>query len=259
MKKMHYLASIALCFLLFSCAEQKKAETEENSSQPAATDYTKALEGAWTTTETNRDGEKIQVTTIVMEGFLAESFYNVEKKLFERSFGGSWTVEGNTFTILTEFATSDTAQIGKTRSIVFDLKGDTIRFQGDDRLWTRIDNGQKGNLSGAYLITGRKRDGEMKRWTPDARKTMKILSDTRFQWIAYNVETKEFFGTGGGTYTAEDQSYTENIEFFSRDSSRVGASLGFDFKIVDGEWHHSGLSSKGDPIHEIWTHRRDLE
>ena len=88
---------------------------------------------------------------------------------------------------------------------------------------------------------------------------MKILSDSHFQWIAYNVETKEFFGTGGGTYTAKDGAYTENILFFSRDSSRVGASLGFEFGIVNDEWHHKGLSSKGDPIHEIWSLRKNVE
>jgi hypothetical protein len=47
--------------------------------------------------------------------------------------------------------------------------------------------------------------------------------------------------------------YTENILFFSRDNSRVGAQLTFDGKIEDGNWHHSGLSSKGDPIYEIWS------
>jgi hypothetical protein len=70
---------------------------------------------------------------------------------------------------------------------------------------------------------------------------------------AINPETKEFFGTGGGTYTFKSGKYTENIEFFSRDSSRVGASLSFDGKLNNGEWHQSGLSSKGDSIYEVWS------
>jgi hypothetical protein len=103
-------------------------------------------------------------------------------------------------------------------------------------------------------------NGEIKWRTPGVRKTMKILSGTKFQWIAYNTETKEFFGTGGGSYTTTpDGKYTENIEFFSRDNSRVGASLQFDFSIQDGNWRHKGLSSKGDPIDEIWTQREVLE
>lgn len=108
------------------------------------------------------------------------------------------------------------------------------------------------------MITGRYREGELTERMPGARRTMKILSGTKFQWIAYNVETKEFFGTGGGTYTSVDGKYTENIEFFSRDNSRVGASLQFDFAIEDGKWRHSGLSSKGEPLDEVWTKRSVL-
>ena len=88
-------------------------------------------------------------------------------------------------------------------------------------------------------------------WKDDPKNHVKL--------VAYNTETKQFMGTGGGTYTARDKEYTENIEFFSRDSSRVGASLSFEFDVENGEWHHKGLSSKGDPIHEIWTLREDLE
>jgi hypothetical protein len=102
------------------------------------------------------------------------------------------------------------------------------------------------------------RDGQLSKMTPGARRTMKILSGTRFQWIAYNTETKEFSGTGGGTYTTVNGKYTENIEFFSRDNSRVGASLTFDFSLEDGAWRHSGRSSKGDPINEVWTKREKI-
>lgn len=261
MKHTRSLLLITLLILLtLSCSQKKSeaSETQAKQEEPSGTDYYEALQGAWTTKDRNADGEEITVTTIVMDGFIAESFYNVERKEFIRTFGGSWSIEDNTFSILYEFSSSDTTEVGTSREIVFHLNGDTITFDGDDRIWTRIDDGQKGNLSGAWLITGREREGEMSRREPGPRKTMKILSDTRFQWIAYNTETKEFFGTGGGTYTAKDKEYSENIEFFSRDSSRVGASLSFEFGIVNDEWHHKGLSSKGDPIHEVWTLRTDL-
>ena len=85
---------------------------------------------------------------------------------------------------------------------------------------------------------------------------MKILSGTRFQWIAYNTETGAFPGTGGCTYTTIDNQYTENIDFFSRDNSRVGASLSFDYEFIDGIWNHSGLNSRGEPFFEFWNPRR---
>ena len=52
--------------------------------------------------------------------------------------------------------------------------------------------------------------------------------------------------------------YTEKIKYFSRDNSRVGARLQFDFELQQGKWHHSGKSSKGKPIYEVWSKRADL-
>jgi hypothetical protein len=36
----------------------------------------------------------------------------------------------------------------------------------------------------------------------------------------------------------------------------VGVSLDFDYIIKNEEWNHKGYSSKGDPMHEIWTKRK---
>jgi len=74
--------------------------------------------------------------------------------------------------------------------------------------------------------------------------------------MAINTETKEFFGTGGGSYTFKDGKYTEQIEFFSRDSSRVGASLSFDGSINGNVWTHKGFNSRGEPLHEEWTREK---
>lgn len=106
-------------------------------------------------------------------------------------------------------------------------------------------------------MSGRIRDGKTQmRDTAKPRKTMKVLSGTRFQWIAYNTETKQFMGTGGGTYTTLKGKYTENIEFFSRDNSKAGLSLVFDYSLENGTWNHKGFSSKGVAMHEIWGVRK---
>jgi len=213
------------------------------------------IQGAWTSSEINEAGEKITITTIVMDGYHAETFYNEKTNAFVKTFGGYWTVKNNVITITNEFSSTDSTAVGKTRELTFDIKGDTLTFKESDKIWTRIDNGQTGVLSGAWLISGRKRDGKMVLRSPGDRKTMKILSGTRFQWIAYNTATGKFSGTGGGTYTAENGTYTETIGFFSRDNSRVGAKLTFQYEVIENEWHHSGMSSKGRPIYEIWSPR----
>ncbi|MGK7391456.1 MAG: membrane or secreted protein [Candidatus Cyclobacteriaceae bacterium M2_1C_046] len=244
---------------LFSCGQNQSAEQEEQKQEDPKDLSLEQLSGAWETTYTNEQGITIRIVNIISDGYISTAGYNEDQKLFDGTSGGSIRIEGNNLHKSYEYNTVDTTQLGQTVVQEFELRGDTLIFPEQNITWTRIDDGKPGALAGAWLITGRKRDGEINRREPGARKTMKILSGTRFQWIAYNSETGDFFGTGGGTYTTDDSTYTENIEFFSRDSSRVGASLEFTYELKDGEWHHSGLSSKGEPIYEIWTRRTDLE
>ena len=209
----------------------------------------KELVGAWET------GTDVKMTRIVIGEFFSVAVY--QENEFVSTAGGRWKIDGKNLVETYEYNTVSPDLVGKEISTPVELKKDKLMLtvNGKKENWSRIDDGTPGKLAGAWLITGRMRDGEMSKMIPGARRTMKILSGTRFQWIAYNVDTKEFSGTGGGTYTTENGKYTENILFFSRDNSRVGASLQFDFSLENGDWHHKGLSSKGDPIDEVWTKR----
>ncbi|MEZ4945252.1 MAG: membrane or secreted protein [Cyclobacteriaceae bacterium] len=204
------------------------------------------LIGAWETTSDGKLG-----LWIITEKHFSVTFYKSDE--FLSTEGGEWKLTPDGMEWMWEYNTHDEATVMTRKIYTISVKGNKLTM--DKTEWKRIDNGGPGKLAGAWLITGRYNDGEMSERTPGLRRTMKILSGTRFQWIAYNVETKEFFGTGGGSYTTKDGKYTENIEFFSRDNSRVGASLQFDFKIENGKWRHSGKSSKGDPLDEVWTKR----
>lgn len=200
------------------------------------------------------------ITMICSEKYFSATEYNTKSKKFVGTWGGSWRVDGNKFIEVQEFNTLDSDNIGKEIATEILTSDNQLSWKEKDKtdVWRRIDNGKPGKLAGAWLITARVSDGKMQPIIPGARRTMKILSGTRFQWIAYNVDTKEFFGTGGGTYTTTNNKYTEHIDFFSRDSSRVGKELEFNFDLKEGKWHHSGLSSKGDPIDEVWTKREQL-
>jgi hypothetical protein len=206
------------------------------------------LLGAWQST----DGEN-QMVVIFSAKHYAVTHYSLTAKTFTGTYGGSWKIENQQLTETQEFNTLKPEAIGDQQQLMAKITGNELQW--GDRIFKRVDDGTPGALTGAWLITGRVTEQGKQAITPGARKTMKILSGTRFQWIAYNSETKEFFGTGGGTYTTANGKYTETIEFFSRDNSRVGMKLEFDFSLKEGNWHHSGKSSKGDPINEIWTKR----
>ena len=211
------------------------------------------LVGAW---ETNMsDGTRGLL--IMEDDHFALTYYKKDNPQFISTEGGKWglTADGK-LRLNWEFNTKDPKMVGQQQVYPLKVKSKTLSIANKD--WKQLDNGTPGALKGAWLITGREQNGEMGTMTPGARKTMKILSGTRFQWIAYNSETAEFMGTGGGSYTTKDGKYTENIDFFSRDNSRVGASLDFNYELRDGKWHHSGLSSKGEPIYEIWSTRQSI-
>ena len=118
--------------------------------------------------------------------------------------------------------------------------------------------GKPIDLNGKWLMAGRiTNEGEKRRDISKPRKTMKFLKNGNFQWIAFNTETFQFFGSGGGTYTAKNGIYTENIQFFSRNNNSVGMILPFNYSLKGVDWYHTGKSSKGNPIYEIWTKRID--
>ena len=122
--------------------------------------------------------------------------------------------------------------------------------------WKKISL-KENDLQGKWLMVGRIRNGKEQRRNLDRpRKTMKFLINGYFQWIAFNTETFQFSGSGGGKYLTKDGIYSEKIEYFSRDNSRVGAKLKFDYKLKNEEWNHIGFSSKGDPMHELWVKRK---
>jgi hypothetical protein len=217
------------------------------SSKPA--DFpADALNGAWQL----KEGTKEQVFSFV-DGYFVHAVFDKANRKFNYTWGGPYEFSGNSIKVQVQFNTRDKAPIGTVAEIPTKLNGSKLEVMMEDQRlsFTQIDKGA-GALAGAWWISGRKQGDQITERTLAARRTLKILTGSRFQWAAINIETKEFFGTGGGNYTFKDGKYTENIEFFSRDSTRVGASLSFDGKIESGAWHHSGLSSRGDPIYEIW-------
>ncbi|WP_215226522.1 hypothetical protein [Echinicola shivajiensis] len=225
--------------------------------------FAQDLDGAWKLTHINGDPVKeTECIKIYQDGYFAYGNKEISNNHFLGAGGGIYMTEGEDSYIETfDFNTLDPKKIGMstqyTQSFVdkkmvlyYTKKGKNMI-----EIWEKVSD-RDDDLNGTWVITGRKRDGEINTMTPGARRTIKILGGGRFQWIAFNSETKEFSGTGGGTYSAENGKYSENIEFFSRDDSRVGASLGFDYAVKNGDWHHSGLSSKGNPIYEIWSNYR---
>lgn len=225
-----------LTFVLLSMQNVNKATSDK-------------IDGAWVS-----EMQGNELTLLFADGYCMLSVFNKAKKQFIRTSGGPYILDSGKIKINIEFNSEDKSDVGSTHVHGYTLSKDvlTTTTNGFSLNWKRVDSGNE-NITGNWRITQRKQDDKMVDIPLRARRTLKLLTATRFQWAAINIETGEFFGTGGGTYSFKNGSYTENIEFFSRDSSRVGMSLSFEGKIEDGNWIHSGKSSKGDPIYEMWS------
>ncbi len=212
--------------------------------------------GAWESYSTSKNGDQLKNVVIFANGYQVLTTYDATTGRFIHSNGGTWTLEGDIMTENVEFHSDNPERVGTETSFKVIITDSIFEIVDKGLKFNRIDTGEPGKLQGAWLMSGRVIEGKTQfRDTSGPRKTMKILSGTRFQWIAYNTETKQFMGTGGGTYTTIDSEYTENIEFFSKDDSKAGLSLKFNYELIDGSWNHKGSSSKGDPINEIWNLR----
>ena len=213
-----------------------------------------AINGAWSSVHGS-----VTYTLVFQDGYFSYTQFDILNKKFYKTSGGTFSESGGQLHINIEYDTETKDNIAKHTHYPVSVSGNTLKVNMVRNIdtWTRVDNGT-GSLIGNWRITGRMNNGTIQEIPLRARKTLKLISGTRFQWMAINTETKEFSGTGGGTYTFKDGKYTENIEFFSRDSSRVGASLSFEGSVDNKIWTHKGLSSRGEPIHEIWTRENPL-
>lgn len=212
------------------------------------------LEGAWKLIEEN--GQKVRDTQAIR--IYEEDYFSEAAKLnatneFLWAKGGEYQAEN--YKEIIDFDTQNSEVVGNVidHQLSF-LADDKIKISGDaeEQIWQRISS-EENDLTGNWVITGRQRNGEMNTMTPGDRRTIKILGGGRFQWVAFNSVTGDFFGSGAGTYVAKNGRYVETIDTFSRDKNRVGASLEFNYEVKDGKWHHSGKSSKGDEMYEIWS------
>ncbi len=207
------------------------------------------LRGAWKQVE----GSRVR-TLVLIDDYFSLTEFDIDGRKFYYTTGGTARFSDGKLSGTVEYNSGDKSQVGKTYSWGMELAGTTVMLNrsGAKERWERTDDGT-GALAGNWRITGRDQNGTMVEIKPAARKTIKLLSGQRFQWAAINTDTGEFFGTGGGTYSFRDGLYTEHIEFFSRDSSRVGMSLSFNGRVEGRNWYHSGKSSRGEPISEVWS------
>jgi hypothetical protein len=206
--------------------------------------------------ESENNGKTQQHELKIKANYLTYSVYETDPPHFLKTMGGFYDIKNDSLKVRLEFHSSASGEKTGTWSVPYAVQGDQLTLRTDTDLVFSPAPAMPQDLDGQWLFATRGPDeGQDRRGESSPRKTLKFLMDGHFQWIAYNTETMEFFGTGGGSYSAKDGIYTENIKYFSRDDARVGVSLNFEYRIDGNDWHHTGKNSKGEPLYEIWSKR----
>ncbi|NCT93314.1 MAG: hypothetical protein GXC72_02720 [Chitinophagaceae bacterium] len=222
-----------------------------------APDLSKEIMGAWGFT----DDAGNETVIIFSDNVISAAVFNKNKKQFRYSSGGTWRLDKDKLIVQCEWNSEDSTKVGKEETEVIAINNQQLHIIGANMICKRLDDGTPGALVGTWIISGNYvQDKVSKRANPFyPRRTMKVLSGKYFQWIAYNVVTKSFIATGGGTYTTANGIYTENIHYFTKTAESVGKSLQFEYAVVNDDWRHKGEKSTGGVLDECWTKRSQFE
>lgn len=111
-------------------------------------------------------------------------------------------------------------------------------------------------LNGVYKMS-RSKHPQDKDWvTADDRFSIIVLQDGYWFVAKLKKGNEVFNGMAGGTYDLSNGKYNNYKEFYSWDSTAVGTTIAFDYKITPTEFHQSGVLNTAKYPHyelkEIW-------
>ena len=107
-------------------------------------------------------------------------------------------------------------------------------------------------LNGAYKMSRLKYPNDKDWVTADDRFSIKVFKDGYWFTGALKKGNSELNGVAGGTYDLANDKYNERIDFYSWDSSAVGSTIAFDYKLTPTEFQQSGiLNSAKYPNYEL--------
>ncbi len=249
----------------------------------------KSIEVGHEDTTNRRDGEAKYYIKHVTESHFTWIEYDKEREQLLGAGGGTYTIQGNTYTENIEFyfppganelgqAIPFSAKInddgtwrhtGYAKLFEFDPEtGDNVMFDSAiiDELWEKVDApfAASPDLVGTWTLSSYRdaTDSVRSDW-PDFVGYLKLVTPNYFNWVQYNKEGDEMMALGGGTYTydGEGSKYVENLSYIYPSDDQSKLQLPFDCTLENDLWYHKGTTWKmsgnqiyGDStkIDEIW-------
>ena len=97
--------------------------------------------------------------------------------------------------------------------------------------------------------------GDDGKWTdrPQEQRRIKLITETHFTWVEYEVATGKVLSTAGGSYTLSGGAYTETIDYAGEGmTTYLGKPQSFTIRVEGDKLHQSGQLSDGTKIEEVW-------
>jgi len=216
------------------------------------------LNGGWRLVEVNDKPVKHEVTKLYSNSYFTYSAYDKNTGEFIEARGGLYALDHLSYKEHLEIDSKEPKHSGSTVDYKASLEDDTFIITnlktGEQERWLKFDEADNYKVAFCWRIHKKKDEGDATWRTIEyaPRKTLKMMTNSRYQVLALNSKTGQFVGSSGGNWTGSGDTYIENIEFFSKDQSNVGRSLKFNRTFEDGLWLHSGKTTKGELMLEKW-------
>ena len=235
------------------------------------------LEGSWKLTSYLADGDSVwQEYTddvIYLKHVTPTHFtwirFNKNENAMAGTGGGTYKYDGKTYTEdITFFHPPGSNELGQAipfdvtfkdgkwyhtgyaRVLEFDPEiGESVVVDSSkiEEIWSRVEiksEPENQELLGTWNLSRYKELGDsVYSEYPDFVKYLKLITPTHFIWIYYNEAGDEVVAEGGGTWSYENDVYSEVLDFVHPPvSGLTGVSLPFEFDMEDGRWYHKGWS-----------------
>jgi hypothetical protein len=222
------------------------------------TAVSQTLNGAWRLTEQNNMPTTYEVIKLYSNSYFTYASYNKETGEFLEAKAGMYTLKNLSYKEHLEIDSSKPENSGTSNEYHIKLNGKKMIIthlkSGEEEVWEKFDEADNYKMASCWRIHKKKDEGDTDWRTIEyaPRKTLKMITNSRYQVIALNSETGQFVGSSGGNWSSTADVYIENVEFFSKNQKNVGRSLHFNRNYEDGIWLHSGKNTKGELMMEEW-------
>jgi hypothetical protein len=165
--------------------------------------------------------------------------------------GGSVSYDGKILIEKPHYSTKGNNFPGQTLSFNVERKGDHFDQKGIPG------SGSFEQLSEKWNKIGDSEDsieGSWVRELDNGRIMVKVIVDNFWQWVAVNPATTEVTASLGGSYSLEDDVYTETTHFRSKDNANweLGSQWQVEAKVGNGKLHFTGKNQNGNDFVETW-------